>query len=165
MKLIEFIKGILVILLTAGVGDVSASVLVAEGNISSNAVEVLQITPGDWEQVNSNGFGDPQTGEVTAVKAFNGFLYAGTFNPINPIPGQLYDGAQIFRSSDGTTWNSVTQPGFGNTHDIAPPAILDFVVFNNQIYAGTGRGNDHGEARMRRSARARLQRHSDHTVM
>ncbi len=83
-----------------------------------------------WQQVNSNGFGDPQAPEVSALEAFNGYLYAGTHNPVNPAPGQLYDGAQIFRSPDGSSWTPVTQPGFGNTHDIAPPAILDFLVFN-----------------------------------
>ncbi len=75
------------------------------------------------------------------MKSFNGYLYAGTFNPINPLPGQLYDGAQVFRSPDGVNWSAVTVPGFGNTHDIAPPAILDFVVFNTRLYASTGRGN------------------------
>jgi hypothetical protein len=39
------------------------------------------------------------------------------------------------------TWTAVTQPGFGNSHDIAAPAILDFVVFNTRLYASTGRGN------------------------
>ena len=105
----------------------------------SQAVQGIAQAVPVWEQVNSNGFGDPQTGEVTALEAFNGYLYAGTHNPIDPAP--LYDGAQIFRSSDGVTWNPVTQPGFGNAHDIAPPAILDFIVFNNQLYASTGRGN------------------------
>jgi hypothetical protein len=92
-----------------------------------------------WQQVNSNGFGDPLVPEISALEAFKGYLYAGTHNPIDPAP--LYDGAQIFRSSDGVSWTPVTQPGFGNTHDIAPPAILDFLVFNDYLYAGTGRGN------------------------
>jgi hypothetical protein len=92
-----------------------------------------------WDQVNSNGFGDQDAGEVTALETFNDYLYAGTHNPIDPEP--LYDGAGIFRSPDGVTWTSVILPGFGNTHDIAPPAILDFIVFNNRLYASTGRGN------------------------
>jgi hypothetical protein len=110
-----------------------------------NGISVILLAAGvarampDWEQANSNGFGDPQAGEVTAVEAFNGYLYAGIHNPIDPEP--LYDGARIFRSSDGVTWTAVTQPGFGNSHDVAPPAILDFVVFNNRLYASTGRGN------------------------
>lgn len=92
-----------------------------------------------WDQVGGNGFGDPLTTEVTALEAFDGYLYAGTHNVIDPEP--LFDGAQIFRSPNGVNWTAVTQPGFGNSHDIAAPAILDFVVFNNRLYAGTGRGN------------------------
>jgi len=93
----------------------------------------------EWEQATVSGFGVPGTLEATAVELFNGDLYAGTWNPVDP--GPLFDGAQIFRSPDGSTWTAVTQPGFGSAHDNAPPAILDFVVFNGRLYAGTGRGN------------------------
>ena len=86
-----------------------------------------------WQQVNSNGFGDPQADEVSAVEAFGGYLYAGTSNTTN--------GARIFRSSDGMTWTAVTAPGFGSSHDTAPPAILDMMVFSGYLYASTGRGN------------------------
>ena len=116
----KLLIGVLVICLVAGVAGVCAA---ATG----------------WQQVNSNGFGDPQAGEVTALEAFGGYLYAGTHNPIDPEP--LYDGAGIFRSPDGVTWTSVIDPGFGNTHDTAPPAILDFIVFNGYLFASTGRGN------------------------
>ena len=83
MNRMQFINGVPVILLTAG---------------------LARAMPG-WEQVNGNGFGDPQTGEVTALEEFNGDLYAGTYNPIDP--GRLYDGAQIFRSPDGVTWTGM----------------------------------------------------------
>jgi uncharacterized repeat protein (TIGR01451 family) len=81
----------------------------------------------------SNGFGNPQTGEVSAVEAFNGYLYTGTYNAV--------DGAQILRSPEGVTWAAVTDPGFGISHDIAPFAILDLAVFNGRLYASTGRRN------------------------
>jgi hypothetical protein len=128
----------LVILILMGAAIYLLLILSAGNTLVSAKQGSAQGTPG-WQQVNTNGFGDPQTGEVTALAAFGGYLYAGTHNPLDPEP--LYDGAQIFRSSDGVTWNPVTQPGFGNSHDIAPPAILDFIVFNNQLYASTGRGN------------------------
>lgn len=92
-----------------------------------------------WGQVGGNGLGNANSGEVSAVETFGGYLYAGTHNAT--------DGAQIFRSSDGVLWIPVTQPGFGNPHDIVPPAVLDFVVFTHQfnplnyLYASTGRGN------------------------
>ena len=100
--------------------------------------ELAPDIPG-WQQVNSSGFGDPGAGEVSAVEAFNGYLYAGTHNPSDPA--QLFDGAQILRSPDGTTWTPVTQPGFGSSHDTRPPAILDLTVFKGYLYASTGRGN------------------------
>lgn len=130
--------GVFVLLLVAGFFGISACAPSVNTAYNPGEAKYLQAVP-EWEQVNSNGFGNPQTGEVTSIEAFNGFLYAGTYNAIDP--GLLFDGAQIFRSADGLTWTPVIQPGFGNSHDIAPPAILDFTVFNNRLYAGTGRGN------------------------
>jgi hypothetical protein len=127
-------------LLLAGAAGVSAAAPYAANPKSSAMPAPAPGIPG-WLQVNSSGFGDPQELEVSAVEAFKGYLYAGTHNP-NPVdPNPLFDGARIYRSSNGITWSPVTQPGFGNSHDIAPPAILDFVVFNDLLYAGTGRGN------------------------
>ncbi len=110
--------GILVILLVA---------------VTAAGASAAVVAVPDWQQVNSNGFGDPQAGEVTAVETFNGYLYAGTHNPVND--------ARIFRSLDGVTWAPVTDPGFGDPHDIAARAILDFTVFKGYLYASTGRGN------------------------
>ena len=134
--------GILIILLVAGVAGISASAPDVSRAASHGSGELPQVAPA-WEQVNSNGFGDPQTGEVSALAAFNGYIYAGTHNPIDPEP--VFDGAQIFRSSDGVAWTPVTEPGFGISHDIAPPAILDLAVFNGKIYASTGRGDGPGQ--------------------
>ncbi len=142
---------ILVLLLLAAVAGVSAAAFAANsapagpGKLpditrpsNRRLPQYAQLVP-DWQQVNSNGFGDPQVREVSALAAFNGTLYAGTFNPLDPGP-QL-DGAQIFRSANGETWTPVTDPGFGSDHDTAPPAILAMTVFKGYLYAGTGRGN------------------------
>ena len=94
-----------------------------------------------WEQANKNGFGDSEVFEISALEPFNGYLYAGTYNP-NPVdPFPQFDGAQILRSANGETWTPVTEPGFGNDHDTAPPAILDLALFKGYLYAGTGRGD------------------------
>ena len=90
-----------------------------------------------WEQVNVNGFGDPNAGEVSALAEFNSYLYAGTSNPVA--------GARIFRSPDGLAWTPIIDPGFGITHDTAPPAILDLMVFKTRLYASTGRGDGPGQ--------------------
>lgn len=132
----------LVVLLVAGLAGAVPFAPVARGASNQGDQILPQVAP-TWQQVNSSGFGDPQTDEVTAIGAFNGYLYAGTHNPIDPEP--LYDGAQIFRSPDGVNWTPVTQPGFGIAHDIAPPAILDFTVFGGRLYASTGRGDGPGQ--------------------
>src|SRR3990172_4464562 len=103
---------------------------------SQEAQDLPQAVP-DWQQVNSNGFGNLQTGEVSALEAFNGYLFAGTHNAI--------EFARIYRSPEGLTWTPVSQPGFGITHDIAPPAILDLAVFKGRLYASTGRGDGPGQ--------------------
>jgi len=105
---------------------------------SARIPQRTQEVPG-WQQVNSNGFGNAQVREVSALAAFNDYLYAGTYNPLDP--GSQLDGAQIFRSANGETWTPVTDPGFGSSHDTAPPAILDMAVFKGYLYASTGRGN------------------------
>jgi hypothetical protein len=116
-----------------------ASSLAASSNY--NVQEIAQANPiPDWEQVNTSGFGDMHEQDVSALQDFNGYLYAGTFNVVDPLV--VFDGARIFRSPDGVTWTAVTQPGFQNPHDSAPPAILDFVVFNTRLYASTGRGGN-----------------------
>jgi hypothetical protein len=133
---------LMVILMVGGMAGASATAPVASRAASQAYQELLNATTA-WQQVNNSGFGDPQTGQVTALAAFNSYLYAGTHNPVDPEP--LFDGGQIFRSSDGITWNPVTQPGFGIAHDIMPPGILDLMVFNNQLYASTGRGDGPGQ--------------------
>jgi uncharacterized repeat protein (TIGR01451 family) len=135
MKYKKVMIGILLILV-AGVAGVSASAPDASSAPSHGVQALAQEIPG-WQQVNSNGFGVQQTGEVSALDAFNGYLYAGTHNAT--------DGAQIFCSPDGVTWAPVIQPGFGISHDIAPPAILDLTVFNGRLYASTGRGDGPGQ--------------------
>jgi len=128
----QFVIGILVILLLAVVAGASAAAPDARGTPVQGVQMLAQVVPG-WQQVNSNGFGVQQAGEVSALETFSGHLYAGTNNPM--------DGARIYRSSDGLIWTPVTDPGFGIPHDTAPPAILDLAVFKGYLYASTGRGN------------------------
>ncbi len=127
----------MVLFLVAQAAGVTASSPVAS-NVPGFQPASSSVLP-TWQQVDSNGFGNPLALEVSALETFGAYLYAGTYKPVDPLT--LIDGARIYRSSDGATWNAVTQPGFGISHDIAPSAILDFVVFNNYLYAGTGRRN------------------------
>lgn len=134
---------ILVVLLVAGVAF-GAHTSPAASREHSQPGSGLDLVLPAWQQVNSNGCGNSQNIEMSTLAAFNGYLYAGTHNVIDLLPPEN-DGAQIFRSSDGLTWTAVTQPGFGYTHDIAPPAILDMTVFKGRIYASTGRGDGPGQ--------------------
>ncbi|MDT8304957.1 MAG: FixG Ig-like domain-containing protein [Anaerolineae bacterium] len=131
-RLVGRVLVILLTLLAAGVVSVVASTPVV-ALAPRGSVPAAVLVEAGWEQVNSNGFGDVDAGEVSALAPFNGFLYAGTHNAT--------DGALILRSADGVTWNAVIDPGFGNPHDTAPPAILDLTVYNTYLYASTGRGD------------------------
>ncbi len=133
----QLVIGVLVILLVAGVAGVSASVPPDASGAPSDGVRELATVVPVWQQANSNGFGDPQAGEVSALAVFSGYLYAGIHSDAND--------ARIYRSPDGVTWTPVIEPGFGISHDIAPRAILDFIVFNNRLYTSTGRGGDPGQ--------------------
>ena len=81
----------------------------------------------DWEQANTDGFGDPNnnTSLGTGV-VFKDNLYVGTSNNTT--------GGQIWRSPDGTTWQQVNTSGFGNPNnsECFPSAAL-----NGYLYAGT----------------------------
>jgi hypothetical protein len=136
----KFAIGVLIILLVASVSAYVPGASSAPDTYNNSAQVIAQAAPiPAWQQVNISGFGDSKELEVSALEAFNGYLYAGTYNVVDPTP--LFDGGRIFRSPDGATWSPVTQPGFQNPHDTAPPAILDFVIFGNRLYASTGRGN------------------------
>lgn len=141
MKHVKYTLKILAVLLAgwaaftpapAGAGSLQADRAEFPGTESAAQTQTLT-----WQQVNGNGFGDRDAGEVSALVAFNGQLYAGTHNPV--------DGARIFRSPDGVTWSPVTNPGFDNAHDTRPQAILDLAVFRGRIYACTGRGDGPGQ--------------------
>lgn len=80
----------------------------------------------DWEQANTDGFGDANNSSAASGVVFEDNLYVGTWNNTT--------GGQIWRSSDGTTWQQVNTSGFGdpNNSECFPSAAL-----NGHLYAGT----------------------------
>jgi hypothetical protein len=82
-----------------------------------------------WKQANINGFGDRWNEHVFSLEEFNGQLYAGT--------GNWSSGATVWRSNTGTDWTQVSLPRFSNIYTDTNVAIIDMIVFNNQLYAGT----------------------------
>lgn len=93
---------------------------------------VQKYTPGvpGWQQSNINGFGSPHA-LIASLEVFSGQLYVGI--------GDFVNGTQIWRTTDGKIWDSVTLLGSGigagNT------AILDMIEFDGKLYAATGLTN------------------------
>ncbi|MCL4396149.1 MAG: SMP-30/gluconolactonase/LRE family protein [Chloroflexi bacterium] len=91
---------------------------------------IQKFTPGvpGWLQININGFGNSSNYGVTSLTPFNGFLYAGTFNP--PPTGTH---AEVWRWGGGA-WSLVKTNGFGDTMNAGVDHLL---VFNGNLYAST----------------------------
>jgi PKD repeat protein len=87
----------------------------------------------NWTAVMTNGFGVYYNVGIDHLVEFNGKLYAGVWNS-TPNPPYTDTGGEIWRSSDGTTWEPVVQGGFGDRYN---GKVMHMAVFNNQIYAGT----------------------------
>ena len=49
------------------------------------------------------------------------------------------DGCEVWRSSDGTTWNQINTDGFGDAYN---NGALSMAVFWNSLYVGTGNNTD-----------------------
>lgn len=86
-------------------------------------------TPG-WQQTNLNGFGERSNEAVTALEVFNGQLFAGVTN-------YTYGGT-VWRSSDGASWQRISEPGFTAALSTTNPVIFDLIEFQGALYAGTG---------------------------
>ncbi len=86
-----------------------------------------------WEQVvgranpygNPPGFGDDYNADVMSVAIFDGALYVGTLN--------FVDGAEIWRTRDGTTWECVAPYGFGHLNLYQ----WRLIAYQDKIIAGT----------------------------
>jgi ubiquinone/menaquinone biosynthesis C-methylase UbiE len=85
-----------------------------------------------WHPISAPGFGDPTNRTVFEIAAFNGFLYAGTLNPVY--------GFQVWKTrlvgNPPYKWIKVIEAGAyrGNLNEVA----ISMCVFNNALYVGTG---------------------------
>jgi len=101
--------------------DSSGNVYVADwGNH-----RIQKFTPGTsgWRQSNINGFGDLANVAVSALSTFGGQMYAGTWTN---------GAAQIWRTSDGLTWNQFTPPWA-----VTDTSVFDIKPFGSYLYVGT----------------------------
>ncbi len=78
------------------------------------------------------GLGLPYNYSITDLVEFNGALYAGTGQ--YDWDAEAYNGGEVYRTSDGATWETVATGGFGRRENGEIGALA---VFNGYIYAGT----------------------------
>ena len=102
-------------------------------NGSSNGAQLWRRDDVGWTALITDGFGTATNVGVEHMVEFNGDLYAGVWNWDDAAPGNSH-GGQVWRSSDGVSWEQVATDGFG---DSTNAHIAHLTVFNNQIYAGT----------------------------
>ena len=80
----------------------------------------------NWNQVNTDGFGDADNDDATRLTVFGSQFYVGV--------GNFATGCQVWHSSDGTSWNQVNTDGFGDSDNYL---VDSMAVFNNYLYVGT----------------------------
>ena len=96
-------------------------------------------TGGAWTLVRDDGFSD-KNNWFDHLFEFQGKLYAGLGHWVCDDPDcntGHSNGGEVWRSSDGTTWNQVVSGGFGDT---ANAEVQVFTAFADQLYAGTWSG-------------------------
>ncbi|MEK7467358.1 MAG: CFI-box-CTERM domain-containing protein [Planctomycetota bacterium] len=80
---------------------------------------------GDWDPAGGPGINSSSNIGLTALRAFNTFLYIGTENPSL--------GARIYRTNDGVAFTTVATGGFGD----GVTKITEFEEFSGVLYCGT----------------------------
>ena len=93
----------------------------------------------DWEQVNTDGFGDQHNSFALSIVVFNNYLYVGTSHIDSQVTPPQFKGNQIWRTNaEGDSpfeWEKVNSDGFGDLNNFVTSSM---VVFNNYLYADTG---------------------------
>jgi len=93
--------------------------------ISETFAETAEIISADWQQVNSDGFGDSNNDSGIPF-TYKGDLYASTYNTSS--------GAQILKYTGSITWTDVITNGFGNTQNFW---VSSLGVFSDNLYVAT----------------------------
>ena len=99
-------------------------------------VEVWRTDNGtNWEQVNINGFGDPNNINPW-IEAYNGNLYLLTAN--------FNTGVQLWRCTvcDGSDWEQIISDGFGNINNYGGGFMI---AYNGRLFATTSNSSTGNE--------------------
>ncbi len=89
--------------------------------------------PGQWTGVMTNGFGKRYNVGVDDLAEFKDKLYAGVWNS-TPYPPFTDTGGEIWRSSDGKTWEEVMSGGFGDRYN---GEVMTLASFKDHLLAAT----------------------------
>jgi hypothetical protein len=99
---------------------------------NSNGTNGLEIwrsatgNPGDWQKVVTGGKGNTYNYIVTSFTEFGDYFYAAIEN--------MHDGAEIWRTDNGTTWSTVSSGGFGDADNTQTGGMT---IYNGYLYVGT----------------------------
>jgi hypothetical protein len=116
-------------------------------NDNSGFCQIWRSSDGNnWEKVVDRGFRDFDTTERThnryawTMEVYKNYLYVGTYN--NPT---LYGhkGCQLWRTSNGQTWEKVNLPNGDGFGDPTNYGIRNIKEFDDWLYIGTA-GENHG---------------------
>jgi hypothetical protein len=90
-----------------------------------------------WESVITDGFGDTDNDTINVLAALGDDFYAGTARGSGATTG-----AELWRSSDGTSWTQVNSDGFGMATN---EQINCLAAFGSYYYAGVRNENIGGQ--------------------
>ncbi len=102
------------------------------GATNASGAQIWRSSSGDsddWAKVAPDDDGAVVTRAVTGLAAYKGYLYAA-------VESTLWgtDPAQVWRSANGSAWETVINDGFGDANNFS---VGGMAVFNGYLYLGT----------------------------
>ncbi|OUC09787.1 hypothetical protein RY27_00725 [Litorilinea aerophila] len=94
--------------------------------------------PADWEMITGNGFGNANNINFSGFVVHDGYLYTFPYN--------LETGMEVWRSSDGVSWERVGEGGLGDSNNQGTYWNNSIAVFQERLIVGTYNQANGGEA-------------------